>query len=164
MMILKQLQMQLESIADASSANQIVFPRREMMQRRLGRFYRKYQPLFPGYLFLLTPSQDKDLFRMLSRQPGVMQFLPGKGKIYPLSDEDIELIQPFLRNNGHVPLIAVEFNEKDLIVIKNGAFQGLEGRIIKVDRRRRRMKVSLSLYGDDRYIDFGYTDLNHTHG
>ena len=37
--------------------------------------------------------------------------------------------------------------------------KGLEGRIIKVDKRKRRAKISLSLYEESFTIDFGFEIL-----
>ena len=155
----KELQQYLLIHPDASNKDCIIFPRRELIQRKLGRSYKKIQPLFPGYLFWIAHNPPQDLFREFAGKPNVMYFLPGRGKPIPLSVDDRRLIQPFFRNSGITPLVPLEFDENALVVVKQGALMGLEGRIVKVDRRRRRIKVSLTLYGDGRFVDFGYTDV-----
>ncbi|MCK5249817.1 MAG: hypothetical protein KAJ98_07625, partial [Spirochaetaceae bacterium] len=44
-----------------TSGGRIIFPRRELMQRKGGRQYKKVQPLFPGYLFWETPELGDDI-------------------------------------------------------------------------------------------------------
>ena len=58
----------------------------------------------------------------------------------------------------------VYFDENNRIRIAEGALKGLEGRIVKVDRRKKRAKVSLSLYEDSFQIDFGFELMERIEG
>ncbi|MFW5689149.1 MAG: KOW motif-containing protein, partial [Spirochaetota bacterium] len=42
------------------------------------------------------------------------------------------------------------------IEVKEGPLAGLEGRIVKVDRRKQRAKVRLDLYQESFLVDFGF--------
>jgi transcriptional antiterminator NusG len=50
----------------------------------------------------------------------------------------------------------VYFNENSRIVVVEGPLVGLEGRIIKVDKRKGRAKISLDLYNDSFAIDLAF--------
>ena len=50
----------------------------------------------------------------------------------------------------------VIFDENKRIRVIHGALKGLEGKIVKVDRRKQRAKVALTLYEDSFLIDFGF--------
>ena len=50
----------------------------------------------------------------------------------------------------------VYFDENKRIRVTEGALKGLEGHIVKVDKRKRRAKVKLALYDDSFLIDFGF--------
>jgi transcriptional antiterminator NusG len=50
----------------------------------------------------------------------------------------------------------VYFNDNSRIVVIEGPLMGLEGRIVKVDRRKGRAKVSLDLYNDSFTIDLAF--------
>ncbi|MCG8453856.1 MAG: hypothetical protein MI717_11820 [Spirochaetales bacterium] len=136
------------------------FPQRQLMQKMSGKMVHKLQPVFPGYLFLSSQDFPSKLFRLITRLPDVFYFLPRQNSPQPLSLEDVDLIKPLLLSpKGITSLIDVHFDEDDRIVVHHGPFSGYEGRIIKVDRRKRRMRVALSLYGDGLHIDFGYRDV-----
>ena len=137
----------------------IIFPRREMIQRKKGRRYKKVQPLFPGYLFLDTPELTDALIHNANRCPNILHFLPDNRRIQPVSEDDEKLLRPFLQGDGLTPLVHIRFNENDRVIILEGPLRGQEGLIVKVDRRRRRLKVKLSLYETGHLIDFGYRDL-----
>jgi len=150
----------LESLAEKSGkGNHFFFPRRELTQRRSGRRYRKTQPLFPGYLFLETPELNDVFVHDIVRLPHVIHFLPKTRGIIPMSREDAERVKPFLKGSGLTTLVNVHFDENDRIVILEGPLKGQEGLIVKVDRRRRRMRVRLNLYDKGHLVDFGYQDL-----
>jgi len=144
---------------ELSSGERIRFPRREMIQRKKGRRYKKVQPLFPGYLFLETSELTDALIHDAGRLPNIIHFLPDNRRIQPVSEDDEKLLRPFLRDDGLTPLVHIKFNEDDRVIILEGALKGQEGLIVKVDRRRRRLRVKLSLYDTGHLIDFGYRDL-----
>ncbi|MCX7031488.1 MAG: KOW motif-containing protein, partial [Spirochaetes bacterium] len=53
----------------------------------------------------------------------------------------------------------VTFDENRRIRVVSGPLQGLEGSIVKVDRRKGRAKVRLDIYADAFEIDFGFEIL-----
>ena len=50
----------------------------------------------------------------------------------------------------------VHFDENDRIVVDSGPLQGLEGKIVKVDRRKGRAKIQLDLYTENFLLDLGF--------
>ena len=51
------------------------------------------------------------------------------------------------------------FDENRRIRVVSGPLQGLEGRIVKVDRRKGRARVRLDIYADAFEIDLGFEIL-----
>ena len=51
---------------------------------------------------------------------------------------------------------AVYFDINQKIRVMNGPMKGLEGRVIKVDKRKQRAKIRLDLYNNSFCIDFGF--------
>lgn len=144
---------------DVLSGERIIFPRRELIQRKKGRRFKKIQPLFPGYLFLDTSELTDALIYYAARSPNVFHFLPDNRSVKPVGEDEEKLLRPFLRDGGLTSLVNIKFNENDRVIILEGPLKGLEGLIVKVDRRRRRLRVKLSLYETGHLIDFGYRDL-----
>ena len=48
------------------------------------------------------------------------------------------------------------FDANQRIVVEKGPMKGLEGQIIKVDKRKKRARVRLDLYDSTFEIDFGF--------
>jgi transcription termination/antitermination protein NusG len=135
-------------------------PRRELIQWKDGKSFHIIKPLFPGYLFLVTEHIDAELVRNVKRLPDFNQFLRNNRDIKPLLVEDSECLYSFL-NEGEIAGISdAYFDEHDRIVIISGPLQGLDGRIVKVNRRRGRAKVRFSLYENNLLVDFSFKDIN----
>ncbi len=77
-----------------------------------------------------------------------------------MADRDLELVLHFINRAGPIAGISkVYFNENDRIVVVDGPLKDLEGRIVKVDKRKKRAKIKLDLYGDSFAIDLAFEVL-----
>jgi transcriptional antiterminator NusG len=134
------------------------FPRRRINIRRRGVLRPSMAAVFPGYVFIEAEHEDilanQWEFR---RTDGFFRFLKSNQNIRPLADRDLELVLHFIKKAGPVAGISrVYFNENARIVVIEGPLMGLEGRIVKVDKRKKRAKVKLSLYDDSFAIDLAF--------
>jgi len=134
------------------------FPRRRIDIRRRGVMRQSTAAVFPGYVFI-EAEQDDILAHQweFRRTDGFYRFLKSNQNIRPLADRDLELVLHFIKKAGPIAGISrVYFNENARIVVVEGPLMGLEGRIIKVDKRKKRAKIKLDLYDDSFSIDLAF--------
>jgi transcriptional antiterminator NusG len=139
----------------------LYWPRRDLRIRRRGVWKDSVASIFPGYLFLQSDSIPPQLYRALRRIPGFFRFLRDNQHIEPLSARDREILLHFLSYGEVVRRSKVYFDEDKRIRVISGPLEGMEGRIVKVDRRKGRARVRLELYEDSFLIDFGFDALEH---
>ena len=138
----------------------IHFPRRLVSVRRRGALVQATLGVFPGYIFIEIDENDSIeasqwLFR---RTRGFYRFLKSNRNILPLSGRDLETVLHFIKKMGPLAGISkVYFDENSRIVVTEGPLTGLEGNIIKVDKRKGRAKIKLDLYDDSFAVDLGFT-------
>ena len=136
----------------------LYFPQRQIDIRRKGRMRPSVQAVFPGYVFV--EAEDEEILShqwTFRKTGGFYRFLRSNQEITPLAHRDLELVLHFIKNVG--PLAGrsrVYFNENSRIVVVDGPLSGLEGRIIKVDKRKGRAKIKLDLYEDSFSIDLAF--------
>ena len=140
----------------------LYFPQRSLDIRRKGKIIPTKLPIFPGYVFLeLSDDEDILKYQWAFRQTkGFYRFLISNQDIAPLKNRDLELVLHFIKNVG--PLAGkskVYFDENSRIVVVSGPLSGLEGRIVKADKRKGRAKIRLDLYGDSFCIDLAFEVL-----
>jgi transcriptional antiterminator NusG len=76
-----------------------------------------------------------------------------------MESKDQDLLGHFLSYGEIVDKSRVVFDENHRIRVVEGPLKGLEGLIVKVDRRKRRAKVRLELYENSHNVDFGFEVL-----
>jgi transcriptional antiterminator NusG len=138
------------------------FPQRHMDIRRRGKMIPCRLAIFPGYIFLgVDEGDDVNRYRRVFRATnGFYRFLRSNEDIVPLQNRDLELVLHFINNFG--PLAGkskVYFDENSRIVVVSGPLSGLEGRIVKADKRKGRAKIRLDLYNDSFCIDLAFEVL-----
>ncbi|MFP4364491.1 MAG: antiterminator LoaP [Spirochaetia bacterium] len=137
----------------------ILWPRRELVIRKKGIERKQEAPIFPGYVFLQSTGLDPDLYWKVKRTPGFVRFLYSGESLNPLKGDDLQLIQHFLSFGEVVKQSEVVFDKNNKIQILEGPLKGLEGQIIKVNKRKKRAKVKLQLYENSFTIDFSFKDM-----
>ena len=140
----------------------LYFPQRSLDLRRGGRIRPSKLAIFPGYIFLETPEDDSiyNYQWQFRRTKGFYRFLRSNQDIAPLQSRDLELVMHFIKRVGSLAgKSQVYFDDNARIVVISGPLSGLEGRIIKADKRKGRAKVKLDLYDDSFSIDLAFEVL-----
>ena len=137
----------------------LYFPQRRLDIRHGGQIRQSMSAVFPGYVFIEAAGDDELLSHQwdFRRTEGFYRFLRSNQEIVPLANRDLELVLHFIKNVGPVAgRSRVYFNENSRIVVIEGPLRGLEGRIIKVDKRKGRAKIKLDLYDDSFALDLAF--------
>ena len=137
----------------------IHFPQRCLDIRKSGKIRASVTAVFPGYIFIEADCDENIIARQweFRRTEGFYRFLKSNQEITPLASRDLELVLHFINSAGPIAgRSKVYFNENSRIVVVEGPLMGLEGRIIKVDRRKGRAKIKLDLYNDSFAIDLAF--------
>jgi transcriptional antiterminator NusG len=138
---------------------ELFWPRRSLRVRRTGAWRETVSPIFPGYLFLRAERLDSGLFRELRGLPGFIRFLRDNSDVEPLGERDLAIVQHFLSFGEVVHRSRARFDAERRIQVLDGPLKALEGRIVRVDRRKGRARVRLELYENSFLIDFGFEDI-----
>lgn len=141
------------------SAVKVLWPRRNLKIRKKGKWVNELSPIFPGYLFLETDAVTPAVFDTCRRVPGFIRFLKDNRHITPLTGRDKDIVIHFLKLGEVVGSSLATFDEKQKVRIISGPLQGLEGRIVKVNKRKKRIKLKLELYENSFYIDFSFESI-----
>ncbi|MBN1412874.1 MAG: antiterminator LoaP [Spirochaetales bacterium] len=134
-------------------------PRRSLRIRKKGIWRETLATIFPGYLFLYTDQVPDFLYWEIKQIPGFLRFLKSNQNIVPLEGKDKDILSHFLSFGEVVSKSEVYFDVNRKMVVKKGPLKGLEGLIVKVDRRKKRVKLRLVMYEESFLVDFGYEDV-----
>lgn len=133
-----------------------IFPKRKLSIRRQGKNIQELKPVFPGYLFVQTEKMEGSLYEVLRKTPGFFRILPNNKEYYPLEGKDLSILQHFMNFGQIIDTSKVIFDENQRIQVKSGPLSGLEGNIIKVDKRKKRAKVKLDFANESFIMDLAF--------
>ena len=127
--------------------------RYESKRRYAGAWHMEKKNMFPGYLFLIT-DHIEDVFFALKRVPRLTKLLRPDQKMTPLAKEEAEVLD---RLSGGKGLVKMSFGikEGDQIKVTKGCLMGMESRIVKIDRHKRKAIIEIELFGEKRKAEVG---------
>lgn len=132
--------------------------KKKIHTRKLGKHVEQISCVFPGYLFFMQddPLPSPTVISAMRRTRYFMRFLPGTDRIAPLSERDEELIRHLLSFGKEIGTSLVMFDENNRIKVLKGPLMGMEGRIVKVNRRKKRAKIRLDMNDSPILFDLGF--------
>ncbi|MBN1696635.1 MAG: antiterminator LoaP [Spirochaetales bacterium] len=146
---------QSRSLANEYDA-EVIHLRRKLKIRRKGFRREVVASVFPGYVFLKTNAVPPRLYWGLRKKPGFFRFLNSNYDIMPLQGRDSDIFFHFFSYGDLIKESLVIFDVDSRIVVLDGPLKGLEGNIIRVDRRKKRARVRLDVYDESFEVDFGF--------
>ena len=137
---------------------EVLVPKRTVILRKGGTKKQETAPVFSGYVFLgLEGLLDPEQRWLIRKTPSFYRFLPSNQECVPLGGRDLDLLTHFISFGERADTSRVFFNEDERIVVLEGPLKGLEGLIVKVDRRKGRAKVRLDMCRNSFLIDLAFT-------
>lgn len=148
----------LKKLLHRPEKQRFIFPKRRIQIRKKGKNSFVLEPLFPGYIFveIENDSLDNELYNIMRKTPHFFRFLPNNQEIHSLEGRDLTILSHFMNFGEVADVSQVYFDENDRIVVTSGPLQGLEGQIIRVDRRKKRAKVQLDFSQHSFTMDLGF--------
>ncbi|GED24485.1 transcription termination/antitermination protein NusG [Brevibacillus agri] len=155
-------------------------PQRIVPEKKNGEILRVEKDLFPGYIFVKT-NMNCSKYYFIKSHSKIIRMLNYLNKIdltydrpaalrksranvteskeealcfKKIPDEEMTIILKLLNHDEQIDFSQV-YTQDSKVYVESGPLKGLEGIVKKVDKHKRRVKVLVSLMGDERVIDLG---------
>ena len=144
----------------------IVVPVEQVKRIRSGKQRVLKRKLYPGYVFMeIEPGEDGKISEkawfLIKETIGVGDFVGTEGLPVPMSDTDVaKMLSEVEKAAEHAAAnIKVDFTKGDVVKIREGAFENLEGAVDSIDTERGVVRVILSLFGRSTPVDIEYWQI-----
>lgn len=107
------------------------------------------KPLIPGYVFLYC-EEETDLFKS-PKLKDIYKVLEYDSGIRNLAGADLDYAMWIYNNHGQIAPSLV-FEDGDKVVVTSGALADFKGRIVKIEKRKRRALVEFEFEGVKRQV------------
>ena len=139
------IQTQCAKLIGSEALERSFIPYSEQMKRYHGQWHKEKKPLFPGYVFLISPDKEQ-LFLQLKQVMGLTKLLGTGDEIVPLTEEEIRFLLEF-GSEEQIVAMSEGIIENDQVLITRGPLKGREGLIKRIDRHKRRAYLEIGMFG-----------------
>lgn len=125
------------------------------------------EKVFPGYV-LIRMVMDDDAWQVIKNTPNVINFVGaeqkrrygrGRGHVKPMPLSHAEVERIFKQAEEQLPVIKIDMDEGDKILVLSGPFKDFEGEVIEVSPERSKLKALLSIFGRDTPVELEFNQV-----
>ena len=153
---------QIKDEADKSNISdkihEIIVPTHDVTEVRRGKRVQRKKKYFPGYVLIKCEMTD-DIYHMIKGLKKVSGFLGSKGMPIPVSDNEIEKILGQIKDGVTQAQSGVEYSIGEKVQVIDGPFASFSGMVEDMDEEKKRLKVSVSIFGRPTPVDLEYSQV-----
>lgn len=104
----------------------------------------KTRKLYPGYVFVKSKMNEKIRY-IIRNTPGVRLIVGAETRPIPLTDKEYDDMVKHIEEKNKRAEFAIPFQEGDIVILKDGDFNGMKGVITEVDATKGFLFVNVEI-------------------
>jgi transcription termination/antitermination protein NusG len=162
------IEQRIHTLEVADRVLQVQIPQTPIVKiRKDGSRYSSDEKVFPGYV-LVRMIMDDDAWQVVKNTPNVINFVGaeqkrhygrGRGHVKPLPLSRSEVERIFKQAEEQEPVVKIDMDIGDKIVVLSGPFKDFEGEVIEVSSERNKLKALLSIFGRDTPVELEFNQV-----
>jgi transcriptional antiterminator NusG len=150
------LKNRIESMDMGDRIFNILIPKEKKIKIKNGKRKTVEEKIFPGYVLVDMIVTD-DSWYVVRNTPRVTGFV-GSG-VYPVPLQTAEMDELFRRIKSDKVEHNIELDIDDAVVVTDGPFKELEGKVGEVDRERGKVKVLVAMFGRETPVELDFLQV-----
>lgn len=134
----------------------IIVPTRNTIKVSGGKKESVKEKIFPGYVLIRMLLDDESWILVRTTQ-GVTAFIGAGNKPTPISEQEVEAIQKFMKQEE--PLYKAAFTIGEAVKIVDGPFSDFLGTIDNIDETRGKLRVLVSIFGRETPVELDFLQV-----
>jgi transcriptional antiterminator NusG len=152
----RNLKQRIESLGMESKIFEVVVPTEKKIRVKGGKRIVEEEKIYPGYI-LVRMIVDEDSWFVVRNTPRVTGFV-GSGTT-PVPMEDAEIASLMKRMGAEAPKHRIDLQKDDPVVINDGPFKDLEGKVGEIDEDRGKVKVMVAMFGRETPVELDFLQI-----
>jgi len=152
----RNLKQRIESLGMEGKIFNVVVPVEKKIKIKGGKRVEEEEKIYPGYILVDMIVTD-DSWYVVRNTPRVTGFV-GSG-VYPVPIDQKEVDALFARMEGGKVMHTINLIPDDAVLIVDGPFKDLEGKVSEVDQERGKVKVLVSMFGRETPVELDFLQI-----
>ena len=152
----RNLKQRIESLGMEDKIFAVVVPTEKKIKIKGGKRVEEEEKIYPGYVLVDMVVTD-DSWYVVRNTPRVTGFV-GSG-VFPVPLNKAEVDELFKRMSSDKITHNIELESDDAVVIVDGPFKDLEGKVGEVDAERGKVKVLVSMFGRETPVELDFLQV-----
>ena len=148
--VMRNLRQRIESLGMEDKIFNVIVPTEKKIKIKGGKRVEEEEKIYPGYILVDMIVTD-DSWYVVRNTPRVTGFV-GSG-VYPVPIDKEEVDSLFARMNADRVMHTINLMENDAVMIVDGPFKELEGKVSEIDEERGKVKVLVNMFGRETPVE-----------
>lgn len=125
---------------------QVLIPAETYVEIKGGKKRQTHRNLYPGYVLVeMEPSEE--LINLITKIPGVSQFLPDATHPTPLEEREVKNILDLVQEKSEKPKPHIRYRVGEQVKVIEGPLANFVGDVNEIDEEKSKLKVMVSIFG-----------------
>jgi transcriptional antiterminator NusG len=152
----RNLKQRIESLGMSGKIFDVVVPTEKKIKVVGGKRSTVEDKIYPGYILVDMIVDDESWF-VVRNTPRVTGFVGSGTTPVPLTDEEIGVL--FKRMQTDTAKHKIDFAPGEPVVVTDGPFNGLEGKVGEIDEVKGKIKVLVSMFGRETPVELDFLQV-----
>lgn len=154
--VMRNLKQRIESLGMEDKIFNVIVPTEKKVKIKGGKRVEEEEKIYPGYILVDMIVTD-DSWYVVRNTPRVTGFV-GSG-VFPVPIEKKEVDALFARMNADKVTHTINLMENDAVLIIDGPFKELEGKVSEIDEERGKVKVLVNMFGRETPVELDFLQV-----
>jgi transcriptional antiterminator NusG len=148
--VARNLKQRIEAFGMQDKIFNVIVPTEKKIRIKNGRKTELREKLFQGYVLVDMIATD-EAWSVVRNTPQVTGFVGTANQAVPLAQDEVDKI--LKRTSGDTVRHAIDLAPGDAVIIIDGPFKDLEGKVGEIDEERGKVKVLVPMFGRETPVE-----------
>jgi len=154
--VARNLKQRIDSLGMGEKIFSVVVPSEKKIRVKGGKRVTEEENLFPGYV-LVEMVVDDESWYVVRNTPRVTGFVGSGTQPVPLSEAEYQALVKQMSDDSVTH--KVDLSAGDLVIINDGPFKDLEGKVGEVDEKSGKVKVLVAMFGRETPVELDFLQI-----
>ena len=155
--VARNLKQRIESLGMQDKIFAVIVPMEKKIKIKAGKRVEAEEKVYPGYVLVDMIVTD-DSWYVVRNTPRVTGFVGAGVNPVPLDKSEVESLFKSMDTNNSAKH-TIDLSIGDLVVIMDGPFKELEGKVSDVDQNRGKVRVLVSMFGRETPVELDFLQV-----